>query len=112
MSSRLTVLPITALIGVAVLFAACDGGQDGLGVLFHERLGGDTTAFSDGRNAFELSARNLTNEERRIFEVGDSFFTQNWVTAPASTVARTTGADVQRPIVLVMPQPRREGQAP
>ena len=52
------------------------------------RLGGETTAFSSGKNAFELSARNLTNEERRRFEVGDSFFNQNWVTAPASTTAR------------------------
>ena len=60
----------------------------GLGVVYDERLGGETTAFSAGRNAFELSARNLTNEERRIFEIGDSFFNQNWVTAPASTTAR------------------------
>ena len=57
-------------------------------MVFDERLGGATTAFSAGSNAFELSARNLANEERRIFEVGDSFFTQNWVTAPASTEAR------------------------
>ncbi len=39
-------------------------------------------------NAFELSARNLTNEDQRTFEIGDSFFTQNWVAAPASTEAR------------------------
>ncbi|HET7847011.1 MAG TPA: di-heme oxidoredictase family protein, partial [Acidimicrobiia bacterium] len=31
---------------------------------------------------------NLTTEQRREFEVGDSFFTQNWVTAPSSTEAR------------------------
>ena len=63
-------------------------GQRDLSQIFDERLGGTTTAFSAGSNAFELSARNLTNEERRRFEVGDSFFTQNWVTAPASTEAR------------------------
>ena len=67
--------------------AACEGGFDSQAV-FDESLGGDTTAFSKGRNAFELSARNLTNEERRIFEIGDSFFTQNWVTAPSSTAGR------------------------
>ena len=67
--------------------AACGGGFDSQSV-FDESLGGDTTAFSKGRNAFELSARNLTNEERRIFEIGDSFFTQNWVTAPSSTAGR------------------------
>ena len=50
--------------------------------------GGDTTAFTITRNAFGLSARNLTNLERRTFAVGNSFFRQNWVTAPASTEAR------------------------
>ena len=56
--------------------------------LLTELLGGETTAFADNRNAFGFSARNLTNLERRTFEVGDSFFEQNWVTAPASTAAR------------------------
>ena len=69
------------------LLLRCADDMD-LTTVFDERLGGDTTAFSAGSNAFELSARNLTNEERRIFEVGDSFFNQNWVTAPASTEAR------------------------
>lgn len=50
--------------------------------------GGEGTTTSDDLNAFGDSARNLTNDERRVFEVGDSFFTQNWVTAPASTQAR------------------------
>ena len=86
-----------AVVGAIILAAslgllpAC-GVVGGYGIdlelVFDERLGGDTTAFSKGRNAFELSARNLTNEERRIFEIGDSFFTQNWVTAPASTAGR------------------------
>lgn len=56
--------------------------------LLNEKLGGETTAYSTDRNAFSHSARNLTNEQRRTFEVGDSFFEQNWVTAPASTEAR------------------------
>ena len=71
----------------AASLAACAQADDGL-FPPDGALGGETTAFSSGRNAFELSARNLTNEERRMFEVGDSFFTQNWVTAPASTTAR------------------------
>ncbi len=71
-------------------FAACVVGEDeiDLRLVYDELLGGETTAFSAGSNAFELSARNLNNEERRVFEVGDSFFNQNWVTAPASTEAR------------------------
>ena len=51
-------------------------------------LGGETTAFTATRNAFGLPARNLTAEQRRTFAVGNSFFRQNWVTAPASTEAR------------------------
>ena len=78
---------------LAVLSASIAGCQlGGLGIdlreVYDERLGGDTTAFSDGKNAFELSARNLDTPLRRAFEVGDSFFEQNWVTAPASTTAR------------------------
>ena len=53
-----------------------------------ETLGGDTIAFTVTRNAFGLPARNLIGEERRTFAVGNSFFRQNWVTAPASTAAR------------------------
>ena len=53
-----------------------------------ETLGGETTAFTATRNAFGLPARNLDNEQRRTFAVGNSFFRQNWVTAPASTTAR------------------------
>ena len=80
---------IALAIWVASLTACGVGGDEiDLALVFDEKLGGGTTAFSDGRNAFELSARNLGSIERRTFEVGDSFFTQNWVTAPASTEAR------------------------
>ena len=81
---------VLALAGSVVLLASCGDGQDDFDtkLVFDELLGGETTAFSEDSNAFELSARNLTNEERRTFEVGDSFFTQKWVTAPASTEAR------------------------
>ena len=88
---RLVITAALALGGLVVLLAAsaCSGQDDiDLDEVFDELLGGETTAFSKGSNAFELSARNLTNEERRTFEVGDSFFNQNWVTAPASTEAR------------------------
>lgn len=50
--------------------------------------GGDTTVFDASRNAFSLPARNLTEEHRAPFFVGNSFFNQNWVVAPASTAAR------------------------
>ncbi len=94
----------TALLGVAatlgilsvVLFAAfgCRGGPPapngtaGIEWRLVETLGGDTTAFITTRNSFGLPARNLSPEQRRTFAVGNSFFRQNWVTAPASTAAR------------------------
>lgn len=58
------------------------------GVELDPNLGGDATRSDVSRNSFSLPAPDLTNDERRLFEVGDSFFTQNWVTAPASTEAR------------------------
>ena len=74
---------------LTISLAACAQGREtDTELLFDEMLGGETTAVSSGSNAFELSARNLSNEERRTFEVGDSFFNQNWVIAPASTTAR------------------------
>ena len=87
-------LPLAALLlpaVVAMLIAACQVPDDediDLSTVYDIRLGGETTAFTSNRSAFEMSARNLNNELRRIFEVGDSFFNQNWVAAPASTEAR------------------------
>ena len=77
------------MMSMSAAIAACGFFADDEGEeLLNERLGGETTAFTSNRNAFSFSARNLTNDERRTFEVGDSFFEQNWVTAPASTDAR------------------------
>jgi len=53
-----------------------------------ELLGGDTTIYNTTENAFTMPAPGLTREQRLLFFVGDSFFNQNWVTAPASTTAR------------------------
>ena len=51
-------------------------------------LGGDTTRSVVNQNAFGLPAKALPGSDRSAFEVGDSFFTQNWVIAPASTTSR------------------------
>ncbi|MBZ0121194.1 MAG: thiol oxidoreductase, partial [Sandaracinaceae bacterium] len=50
--------------------------------------GGDTTVFDASRNAFGLSARNISFERRQRFLVGNSFFTDPWVTAPSSVMTR------------------------
>ena len=52
------------------------------------RSGGDATVFVDGTGAFAQPLPSLTTEERRAFSVGNSFFNDNWVTAPASTDGR------------------------
>ncbi len=88
--SWLRLLAAALLLAVAtMLIATCgaDGDID-LSTVYDTRLGGDTTVFIANASAFEMSARNLTNELRRTFEVGDSFFNQNWVAAPSSTEAR------------------------
>jgi CxxC motif-containing protein (DUF1111 family) len=51
-------------------------------------LGGETTINNTTENAFTFSSPTLPRYDRLLFFVGDSFFNQNWVTAPASTTAR------------------------
>ena len=84
---RPTDLVLPALVVLAGLFPLLGGCAEDDFVLDPD-LGGRTTRAETSRNSFGLPAPELTNEERRTFEVGDSFFTQNWVSAPASTEAR------------------------
>ena len=90
----LTTLAAALIAAPLAFYAACGGATPTPEptptppITLVAKLGGDTTAFTATRNAFGLSARNLTNEQRRAFAVGNSFFRQNWVTAPASTEAR------------------------
>jgi CxxC motif-containing protein (DUF1111 family) len=66
-----------------VVSACGDGGSQ-----LEDELGGDLTRHDDSRNALSFPAPDLSAADRRRFEVGDSFFTKNWVTAPSSTEAR------------------------
>ncbi len=50
--------------------------------------GGDTTVFDDTRLAYATTFRNLDRQQRGDHFVGNSFFNQNWVSAPASTDGR------------------------
>ncbi|WP_188050830.1 di-heme oxidoredictase family protein [Flavobacterium sp. GP15] len=50
--------------------------------------GGDFTVFNSSEEAFGFAGTNLTNIEQIDFGVGNSFFRQSWVSAPASTTAR------------------------
>ena len=82
LAAVLVVAPVT------VYFAVFNRDPAPARIVLVEAQGGETTAFTGTRNAFGLPARNLKREERRTFAVGNSFFRQNWVTAPASTDAR------------------------
>lgn len=53
-----------------------------------ELSGGEGTVFVTGENAFALSMPGLTSMQQLEFATGNSFFNQNWVSAPASTTAR------------------------
>lgn len=50
--------------------------------------GGKTTIFSTGANAYSLPSANMPLMEQLDFNVGNSFFRNPWVIAPASTDAR------------------------
>ena len=52
------------------------------------KTGGNTTVTKQGANAFSLPAANLPMSKRLDFSVGNSFFRNPWVQAPASTDAR------------------------
>lgn len=51
-------------------------------------LGGATTVFKEDHNAFSLPAANMPMLQRLDFSVGNSFFRNPWVIAPATTTAR------------------------
>jgi CxxC motif-containing protein (DUF1111 family) len=50
--------------------------------------GGETTIFNTSEESFGFFAPNLSPDEQSDFGIGNSFFRQNWVTAPSSTTAR------------------------
>ncbi|MEC7986145.1 MAG: di-heme oxidoredictase family protein [Myxococcota bacterium] len=53
-----------------------------------ELSGGAATVFDTSDKAFSLSIRGLSRSERRAFAVGNAFFNDNWITAPASADGR------------------------
>lgn len=55
---------------------------------YEVRSGGKTSVKKDGANAYSLPAANLPMSKRLDFSVGNSFFRNPWVQAPATTEAR------------------------
>jgi len=89
---------VVALVVFVAIAAACSGGGDDASgptstdvpvTLVDRQLSGGTgTVFNDSSDAFAQGIPTLTRIERRAFAVGNSFFNENWVTAPASTDGR------------------------
>jgi CxxC motif-containing protein (DUF1111 family) len=78
------------LLAAGVVLAACSAAPEweAADLVADDRLGGDATVAAITSNAFGLPNPGLERDDRRRFELGDSFFTQPWVQAPASTEAR------------------------
>lgn len=88
---------LTATLGLALVIAACSDepvADTGAGadptptVAELTASGGAATVDNSGANAFAQSSPGLDSDQRRAFVVGNNFFNDNWVTAPASTTAR------------------------
>ncbi|MCG8351662.1 MAG: c-type cytochrome [Chloroflexales bacterium] len=90
-SSRLRALLFTLFLSGLTILAACGSLFDNPRNILEEGeelSGGQVTVFNTTRNAFGHPAPGLSREDGLNFFVGNSFFNQNWVTAPASTTAR------------------------
>jgi CxxC motif-containing protein (DUF1111 family) len=83
------------LLGWLAAFAcacapACTPGVEARSELHEPRSAGSATVFDTTRDAFSLPIPTLTSQHRASFFVGNSFFNQNWVSAP-STVSMRDG---------------------
>lgn len=76
------------LVVIFCLLCACK--QEAIpDIVIDKRLsGGDTTVFDQSTNAFSLPAANTSITRRDNFFIGNAFFRQPWVSAPASTSSR------------------------
>lgn len=81
---------IVALGAAVVVMAACSGSSDDASVTDAEKelSGGATTVHDTTAFAYSLPLANMAAADRRAFAVGNNFFNDNWVTAPASTEGR------------------------
>ncbi len=75
-----------ALLLGSTLLSGCEGERAHASNTL--RAGGAATVFDATRDAFSLPAPTLSAAHRTQFFVGNSFFNQNWVSAPASAAGR------------------------
>lgn len=67
---------------------------------YEMKSGGGTAVKKEGANAYSLPAGNLPMSKRLDFSVGNSFFRNPWVQAPASTDARDGLGPLLIPMVV------------
>jgi CxxC motif-containing protein (DUF1111 family) len=90
-AQRVTRLRGLFLAAAVITAGACSSGSTNPttdAAVGQARSGGSATVFNDSTNAFALGIPTLSRADRRAFAVGNSFFNDNWVTAPASTKGR------------------------
>lgn len=86
---RNTTLRLTiTLLGMAALLPAIAAEHAGYPLQDTPMTGGDGTVDQADTNAYSLPQGNLSMTKRLDFSVGNSFFRNPWVEAPASTDAR------------------------
>ena len=78
----------------ALQLASCANDEDEYVTLTpelgEEYSGGESnTVFNSSEEAFGFASTNLTFEEQSDFGIGNSFFRQSWVSAPASQLLET-----------------------
>jgi CxxC motif-containing protein (DUF1111 family) len=80
---------IALLLALSLALVACDKTPQFTQAAPGEALSaGGTTVRKADQNAFSLPSANLSPSRRLDFSVGNSFFRNPWVTAPATTTAR------------------------
>jgi CxxC motif-containing protein (DUF1111 family) len=83
MNSRVRTVAIAGLVAAASAGAcAVNASRD------WARMGGPAAIEMDGPTAFSLPLPGISREDRRAFAVGNSFFRDNWIVAPASAEGR------------------------
>ena len=75
-------------LSTAIALAACGGGSSSPPSVDPSEalLGGDGTIFDQGDESFAYPARNLSEDNRDPFQLGDGIFNRNWVAAPGTAV--------------------------
>ncbi len=88
---KLTKITSSALIGLFVFLISCQENTEMVTELIDpdEKLSaGSLTSFDFSENAFGEPIPGLSTRENNAFVIGNSFFRNNWTTAPASATAR------------------------